>query len=163
MQITIRTAQPHDRQALAIIDRQATDWLRQTYRPTPAGYANKDRISQNMKRLVAVAYGRCIGTTQYYIDSGYMRLCGLAVHAAYHRQGVARRLVDHVVCLAAKQSCRAVRLSTIKEAVNDLIFEHMGFEIIGEHIDALCEGVNGEKVTDIEMEYRRFSADQGDV
>ena len=163
MQITIRAAQPHDRQALAIVDRQATALLRQTYRPTPAGYANKARISRNMARLVAVVQGKCVGTTQSYIEAGIMRLCGLAIHEAYHRRGIAQSLVGHVVDLAVRQSCRAVRLSTIKETGNDLIFEHMGFEIIGEHIDALCEGVNGEKVTDIEMEHRRFYADPGDV
>jgi ribosomal protein S18 acetylase RimI-like enzyme len=156
VQITIRAAQAPDRQALAIIDRQATDLLRQTYRPTQAGYANKSRISRNLKRLVAVVEGKCVGTTQYYIEVGIIRISGLAVHAAYRRRGVAHGLISHVVDLAIKQSYRAVRLSTIKETGNDSIFERLGFEIIGENMDALCEGVNGQKVTDIEMEHRIF-------
>jgi ribosomal protein S18 acetylase RimI-like enzyme len=156
MQIFVRVARPEDEKELAIIDRQATDLLRQTYRPTQAGYANKSRISRNLKRLVAVVEGKCVGTTQYYIEVGIIRISGLAVHAAYRRRGVAHGLISHVVDLAIKQSCRAVRLSTIKETGNDSIFERLGFEIIGENMDALCEGVNGQKVTDIEMEHRIF-------
>ena len=121
MQITIRAAQAPDRQALAIIDRQATDLLRKTYRPTQAGYANKSRISRNLKRLVAVVEGKCVGTTQYSIEAGIIRISGLAVHAAYRRRGVAHGLISHVVDFAIKQSHCAVRLSTIKETGNDWV------------------------------------------
>lgn len=85
-----------------------------------------------------------------------MRLCGLAVHAAYRRRGVAHRLGNHAVELAIRQSCHAVRLSTIKETGNVPIFKRLGFEVVGENLDGLCEDLNGEPVTDIEMEYRSF-------
>lgn len=83
-----------------------------------------------------------------------MRLLGLGVHEDHRRQGIARALVNRVIELAAEKRGSAVRVATIKETGDVPIFEKLGFEVAGENTDDSCEGINGEKVTDVEMEKR---------
>ena len=37
-----------------------------------------------------------------------------------------------------------MRIATIREAGNTSVFKRLGFEIIGENTDELCEGITGE-------------------
>jgi ribosomal protein S18 acetylase RimI-like enzyme len=153
--LDIRKAEPQDTADLKVIIEQELRFLRSVYRPTIAGHANKSRISPHLTRLVGVFEGRVVGTVQYYVQDSFMRLTGLAVHEHYRRRGIARALVNHVLAVAKQMSCPAARLSVIKETGNIPIFERLGFEIAGESADQLCEGLNGEIVTDVIMERGR--------
>ena len=152
--IEVRESLPEDADDLRIVDEHMNRSLRSVYQPTHAGYANRSRISRDLTRLVALSGGRLVGTTLYYIEDDLMRILGLGVHEAHRRQGIARSLVVRVLELAKEKGCPAVRLSTIKETGNVPIFERLGFEVVGENVDDLYEGIGGGKVTDVEMERR---------
>jgi len=152
--IEIRQTLPEDTDDLQVILNHEFRFLRSVYRPTKAGHTDKSSISRDLTRLVAILRETVAGTIQYYIDNDFMRITGLAVYEVYRRQGIARALVNHVFELAQEKGCLSVRLSTIKETGNVDIFQKLGFEVIGENTDKLCEGINGEKVTDVEMERR---------
>ena len=152
--IEIRETPPQDADEVRVIEEHANRFLRRVYRPTLAGHANRTRLSRDLTRIVACWGDKIVGTTQYYVEGGIMRLLGVAVHEDYRCQGIGRALVDRAVEWAREEGVSAVRVSTIKETGNVPIFERLGFQVIGENADDLCEGVNGEKVTDVEMEKR---------
>jgi N-acetylglutamate synthase-like GNAT family acetyltransferase len=92
--------------------------------------------------------------SQYYFDKKFLRILGLGVHEDFRLKGIARSFINHIIDLANTKECFALRLFTIKGTGNVPIFERIGFEIVGEHHDGLLEGLNGEHVTDTEMELR---------
>lgn len=156
----IREFRQEDSKDLLVVKDQMKRFLRKVYRPTQAGYENRSRIEKELKRIVAISERKVIGTSQYYFDENYMRILGLTVHEDYRLKGIARSIVNHIIELANNKGCIALRLFTIKETGNVPIFERIGFKIVGEHQDGFCEGLNGERVTDIEMELR-LTAGQG--
>jgi hypothetical protein len=56
-----------------------------------------------------------------------------------------------------------MRVATIKETGNVPIFESLGFKLVAENTDDLCEGINGGKVVDVEMERRLTNKCTGSV
>jgi GNAT superfamily N-acetyltransferase len=84
----------------------------------------------------------------------FLRILGLGVHEDFRLKGIARSIIDHIIDLTNTKECISLRLFTIKETGNVPIFERIGFEIVSEQQDGLCEGLNGERVTDVEMELR---------
>lgn len=153
----IREFRQEDSNDLLIIKDQMNRFLRKVYRPTQTGYENRSRIARALKRIVAISEGKVVGTSQYYFDEKFLRILGLAVREDYRLKGLARSIINHIIDLAKNSGCIALRLSTIKETGNVPIFERIGFKIVGEHQDGLLEGLNGERVTDIEMELRLTS------
>lgn len=81
--ITVRNEQIGDAEALAQVTASATATLRKTYRPNENALANKKRISRDLQRVVAVATGRLVGTTQYFVDGDCIRIVGLGVLLAF--------------------------------------------------------------------------------
>jgi N-acetylglutamate synthase-like GNAT family acetyltransferase len=150
----IREFRQDDSDDLSIIQDQMNQFLRKVYRPTKAGYENRSRIERSLNRIVAISEGKVVGTSQYYFDEKILRILGLAVREDYRLKGVARSIINHITELANSSDCISMRLSTVKETGNVIIFERIGFKIVGEHQYGLLEGLNGEYVTDIEMELR---------
>ena len=116
----------------------------------------------NLKIAILHEY-TMIEIRQFIPESGCMRVLG--VHDEYRLRGIARSLLNRVFELAMEKECTSVGLSTIKETGNVQIFERIGFEIVGEHEEIYCEGPNGERVSDIEMEFRltRQSSGRGGI
>ena len=140
--IEIRAAQPEDANDLNILHGHMNAVLRKTYRPTKAGLLNRARISKGAHCLIACAEGKVVGTVQYYHYDACLRLMGLGVHQDYRRQGIARKLIEHVCRLSEQHRCSAVGLSTIRETGNISVFERLGFQVVVENTDLLLEGID---------------------
>ena len=150
--ISVRELVPEDADGVSAIEVHMSRFLRQFYRPTQAGFANRRRISNDLTRLVAVVEGRVVGTTQYYIRCGCIHLLGLGVDERYRSRGVGRALVEHVSELAKGRNAPVVRLSTVRETGNVPIFERFGFCVAREYLDDFSIGISGDKVTNVDME-----------
>ena len=153
----IREFRKEDSEDLLIIEDQMNQFLRKIYRPTETGRENRSRIATELKRIVAIFEGKVVGTARYYFDENFLRILGLGVHEDYRLKGIARSITYHIRELANTKRCIALRLFAVKETGNVQIFERIGFRIVSEHQDGLLEGLNGERVTDIEMELRLTS------
>jgi ribosomal protein S18 acetylase RimI-like enzyme len=150
--VNVRRSLPEDGEEISVIEEQMLRFLREFYRPTEKGIANRQRVSRHLTRLAAVADGRVVGTVQYYVKNKRYHLLGMAVREEYRSRGVGRALVDFAVKLARAKRSTAVRISTVKETGNVPIFERLGFRVINETPDNHFIGVNGEPVIDVEME-----------
>ena len=139
---------------VAIIGDQMNSFLRKFYQPSEAAHANRKAISEKLIRLVAVVDSRVVGTVQYYPSGDALRLVGLAVLEEYRCCGIARALVNHVLCLARRLSLVCLRVSTVKETGNVPIFQKLGFGVIRETRDGFCVTPDGSSVVDVELEMK---------
>lgn len=149
--ITVRLEEAGDRQGIEAVHASAAATLRQTYRPSQKAVANKAGISARLRKLVAIADGRVVGTVQYYIESQTVRVIGLGVHTDYRKKGVARSLVHHLHTIGVREDATHLQLHTIKETGNVEIFTRLGFMVVTEREDELMESDRFEELTDVEM------------
>lgn len=151
MLITVRDELEEDAESVRLVDADAVATLRQTYRPNQKGLANKNRLSRDLKRLVAIAEGRLVGTLQFYLDGEGLHVIGLGVSPEFRRQGVARALLSELVERARSLRIARVMLNTVKETGNVPIFMRLGFRVTSEEPDDFSESDQFAVLTNVEL------------
>ncbi len=149
--ITVRSERNKDKAEIQNVIDSAVATLRQTYRPTQRAIGNKNQIKQNYERLVAIIAGRIVGSVQYFSDNHCVSVLGLDVHTDYRKKGVARSLISHIKKIGIKEKALSLKLHTIKETGNVVVFKRLGFKETSERIDDLFESDKFDTLTDVEM------------
>ena len=150
--ILVRPAGPDDAGAVAKVDASATATLRQTYRPNEKAFANRKRISRELRRVVALLDGQVVGTIQYYLDGSSLAIIGLGVLDEFRRRGVARALIEALAESARQHGACDVVVRTVKETGNVPIFECLGFHVVSETPDTFSESEEYSELTDVELQ-----------
>ena len=150
--ISVREAIECDKEAFEEVSACAISTLRKVYRPNTRALKNKGRISQGLKRLVALINARIVGTVQFCLDDDYVRVIGLGVHSDNRKQGVAKKLLEELAIIGRKSGVRCMALHTVKETGNHAIFQKLGFRIIEEQIDLFSESDRFETLNAVYME-----------
>lgn len=150
----IREPKLSDAEALKEVKTLAVAPLRQIYRPTQAGFAERAAKIYRRKPLVCEHKGRVVATVEIEDHGDTYHLVGPLVHPEFQRQGIARRLVDHIAEIAREQGKQALSLNTVKQTGNVGIFSRLGFQIVSESVadGALQESLINEPLIDVYME-----------
>lgn len=149
--VEIRHAVPEDAGGIGLVQGSATAALRRTYRPNARALANRSRISRDLQRLVALVDGRVVGTTQYYVERGCLRIVGLGVAEEYRRRGIARALVNFLLGLAADEGLEGIGARTIRETGNVQVFEKLGFRVVSDVKDEYSESDIYPELRDVDL------------
>jgi ribosomal protein S18 acetylase RimI-like enzyme len=149
--ITVRPERVEDQAEINNVIAATTATLRQIYRPNQKAIENKTRLCEALKRLVAVADGRVVGTVEYYIENRSVCLIGLGVHTNYRQKGIARNLIRHLEKIGIGENATQIKLHTVKETGNVDVFRRLGFTVVAEQEDDLFESEKYERLTDVEM------------
>ena len=150
--ITVRQAEPEDKEKVDALDALATATLRKTYRPKETVRRQNGIPHSTATRLVAVAENRIIGTVMYRMEDDRVHVFRLGVHPEFRRQGIARVLLTTVEEMAGDIGVRCVSLYAVKETGNVTIFERLGFKVIREEEDQYIESDKYDKLIDVYME-----------
>jgi ribosomal protein S18 acetylase RimI-like enzyme len=148
----VRRATVEDDVAAVVASAIAT--LRQTYRPTRAAIERKAARAHALTRLVAVTDGEIVGTVEYEVAGDRVHVIGLGVLDAHRGRGVARRLIDELVDIAAGAGARVLSLYTIRETGNVPVFERLRFAVAAEKPAADCESDRHARLIEVFMERR---------
>ena len=140
-----------DKAAIQNVIDSAVATLRQTYRPTQKAIEKKSQKNQSYQRLVGIIDDRIVGFVQYFSNNYCISVIGLDVHTNYRKKGVARSLISHIKEIGIKEKALFLKLHTIKETGNVLIFKNLGFKVASERIDDIFESDKFDTLTDIEM------------
>lgn len=77
----------------------------------------QDRISRNVRTVIAVVNGRVVGTATLLLERKFIHKGGMAghiedvaVHPTFQGQGIGKALIDHLVELARSRGCYKVVL-----------------------------------------------------
>jgi len=111
----------------------------------------KDEASE-YATLVGEYKGSIVATVEYRVDSIGLHVRGLAVDPAFQRRGFARRIVEGLTDIARGQEPNMITLYTIRETGNVLLFERLGFHVVGEAIACWCESDLFDVLHEIQME-----------
>lgn len=159
--IQIREATPNDTERLKVLEDHMNRKLRQFYHLSEFGHANYARRLKSQPHLpskytilVAVKNQTVVGTIQYHAENGILFLFGLSVHEDFRRQGIAREIMNYLINFAKKQKLTTIRFNTMQITGNVEIFQKIGFVVTNEKTSVLCEGLNGEKIIDVQMEMK---------
>lgn len=159
--IQIREATPDDTEHLKILEDHMSRKLRQFYQLSEFGQANyarrlksQPKLQNKYTTLVACMSQTVVGTIQYNAENGILFLFGLSVHEDFRRQGIAREIMNHLFNFAKTQKLTTIRFNTMRITGNVEIFQKIGFVVTNEKTSVLCEGLNGEKIIDVQMEKR---------
>lgn len=150
--IIVREALPVDHDGVENVVISATAILRKIYRPGPNAISARSKLAASCRRLVAVADGEIVGTTQYFCESDAIRLLGLMVRADRQRMGVSRALIAHLAALARNCDKQKLRARTIKETGNVPVFQRLGFIATEEHPDTLFVSDHFPCLTEVDLE-----------
>jgi predicted N-acetyltransferase YhbS len=150
--ITIRSATTADADDVAAVFEAAFAPLRSIYRPTGEAAARQGERGKAGVRLVAELDGRVVGTVQFDSHEKHVHVIGLAVHPAFQRKGVARRLLDWIVDYAPTLGHHVVVLDTIKETGNVPLFEKLGFRVFDERVTIEFESEIHSELHEVKME-----------
>jgi ribosomal protein S18 acetylase RimI-like enzyme len=148
----IREAGEADCDGYSEVGRLATEILRRVYRPRD-GASGTSFGDKKLIRLVAVEGEKIVGTVRYYVEDDRIHLIGLMVHPDFHRRGLGKAMIEHLVKLAEEQGLKKLSLYTIKETGNVMIFEKMGFSVVREEVDvSWAQSDMFERLTETYME-----------
>ena len=157
--IQIREANPQDTERLKILEDHMNRRLRQFYQLSEFGHANYARrlkSQPNLPNKYMVLVGcfnqTVVATIQYHAENGILFLFGLSVHEEFRRQGIAREIMNYLIDFAKEQKLKTIRFNTMRITGNVEIFQKLGFTVTSEKASVLCEGLNGEKIMDVQME-----------
>jgi ribosomal protein S18 acetylase RimI-like enzyme len=118
--------------------------------PGPEALRHKAALEHRLKRLVALADEKVIGTVQYYPIDGRLHLIGLAVHPDYQRRGVARRMVETLCCSARLCGVGKLSLFTSEDRGLVPVLERLGFVAVSDEPNPFV--AEGELSRDVYME-----------
>ena len=150
--IIVREALPADHDGVEIVVTSAMAILRKIYRPGPKAMSARSKLAASLKRLVAVADGEIVGTTQYYCEGDAIRVIGLMVRSDRQRMGVSRALIAHLAAIARNGDKQKLRARTIKETGNVPVFRGLGFIVTDEHPDTLFVSDLFPCLTEVDLE-----------
>lgn len=151
-QITIRTTTAADVDDAAEVFHAAFAPLRSIYRPAGEVAARQAERAREGIRLVAEVDRQVVGTVQFDSHEEHVHVIGLAVHPAFQRLGIARRLIDWIVARAPAFGHNVVVLDTIKETGNVPLFEKLGFRVFAESITSCFESDTYPELHEVKME-----------
>ena len=149
--IVVREAKLEDESQVRDVVASASVQLRRVYRPTPEAINRKSLHSGKFTRMVACQHDVVIGTVEFRKTNDELHLMGLAVAPSHQRRGVARRIMDRLVQLAAQRECRALTLYTIKQTGNVTPFEQLGFRVVSEQPARWCESDHYDELDEVFM------------
>lgn len=150
--ILVRAAETRDAEAILRVGEAAFAGVRSVYRPKVSTVAGLATSMPTLERWVAESAGEIVGTVRHAVAGDVVRVVGLAVSPAWHRQGVARALVRALSDRGRHHGCRALALYTIVQTGNVPVFERLGFRQVSEEPDQHSVSVSGEPLTEAYME-----------
>jgi len=127
--------------ALRLLEEAGTATLRHIYRQRPDRRPVHAADLGQLVRLVLERDGALAGTVSYQRGEDRMHLPRLFVAPALLRQGLARRLVEHVAELSRAENRSFLTLFTIRETGNVAIFQRLGFLVEHEDVDETVIGI----------------------
>ena len=150
--IIVREFFPEDCDDVEIVVNSAMAILRKIYRPGPDARSARSELAACLNRLVAVADGEIVGTTQYYSEGDAICVLGLMVRSDCQRMGVSRALIAHLAVLARNGDKQKLRARTIKETGNVPVFQRLGFVVTAEQPDTLFVSDLFSCLTEVDLE-----------
>ena len=133
--VTLRALQPHEIQALTMLDHSAFDW--------PWQFSSGELVKWLMTadRLVVLdREGELVGYACTQIHGEHAQLVRLAVAPAWHGQGFARYLLADALDFCASRGARFVTLNTQwHNTASQRLYKGFGFRAVGRRIPVLIK------------------------
>ncbi|MCU7918573.1 MAG: GNAT family N-acetyltransferase [Candidatus Thiodiazotropha sp. (ex Epidulcina cf. delphinae)] len=127
--IEVRRSLADDSVEITRIVSLATQILRKTYCLKNVSESGSAKPQEKLASLVAIVNAKIVGVVEYKQDEDHIYFQGLAVDPSYHRQGIARKIIETLESMASESGRKKLKTATIEETGNVLVFERMGFRV----------------------------------
>ena len=150
--VDIRKSLSIDSEEIARIVSLATEVLRKTYRPNNLSGSGPEKSIEKLESLVAIENARVVGVVEYKIEENCIYFQGLAVDPIFHKQGIARNIIETLESTARESGKRKLTMATIEETGNIRIFEKVGFSVTSRKASKSFQGNDCKEVHIVTME-----------
>ena len=150
--VDIRKSLPVDSEEIARIVSLATEVLRKTYHPNSSSGTGAEKSIEKLESLVAIENTRVIGVVEYKMEDNFIYFQGLAVDPIFHKQGIARNIIQTLEGAARESDKRILKMATIEETGNVRIFEKIGFNVTSRKVSKCFQTNNCKEVHVVTME-----------
>jgi N-acetylglutamate synthase-like GNAT family acetyltransferase len=150
MQIAIRPLENSDN--LEPIRQSTSSFLRKYYNTTNKQTFKNQLKEKDVHSLVAVYNQDIVATVSYYVQNEVTNIYSLGVLDEYRKNGITRKLFEHIEDLTKKVGAKKLSLNTIKETGNIMIFEKLGYKVIEEKVAVNAVSPDNQQVHEFRME-----------
>ncbi len=150
--VTIRIAQSSDLDMARSLTRESFQSVRGVYRPRPKSIRNPNSHAIDETKLIASLDNQDVGTATLIVRGDVLCVVGLGVLTPFRGRGVARQLLHRASAEARAQGCTTVRLQTIRQTGNEVIFQKLGFHWVHEETARWCVSDRFDVLHEVTME-----------
>ena len=149
--ISLRIASSEQHDLVRAIVEKAYAPVREIYTPRSNALSIADDASLDSLLILAFVDDIPAGSGSVYAQESCLRVSQLAVLPMFQKSGVARELLLFAEELARDRGCTEIRLNTIAETGNGVVFERLGFSVCGRSLADWCVSERFKCLTDVEM------------